>query len=295
MRVELTIARREFRGDKRLFAMSALTAAMAAALLSATLSLADLFQGAFERESRALLGGDVALRLSQREFNSDEVEWLRNKHAQKPRASTAARALAAAKRQTRASPGLSPSTNITPSPGKSVCGDQAYSHNLIAGKNLDGTWPALVAPGLMEVLEIEVGDDFSVAGLNLKAAAVFVREPDPDRRLWFGAPLVMVSDDAMRESGLLGPGGVVERHLRALIPENETPHEWRERLDEAFPDHDWRARTPDQAAGGARRFIERMQKFSGAGVACRDAGCRRRRRRRGFGVSARPNARRRGF
>ena len=259
MRIELTIARREFRGDKRLFAMSALTAAMAAALLSATLSLADVFHGAFERESRALLGGDVALRLSQREFNADEIAWLQN-NTRKTSRVNAARALAAANDNARLARLKSVDQNY-PLAGKVHLRNQAYSHSIIAEKNPDGTWPALVASGLMEVLEIEVGDDFSVAGLKLKAAAAFVREPDPDRRLWFGAPLVMISDDAMRESGLLGPGGVVERHLRANIPENETPKEWRDRLNAAFPDHDWRARTPDQAAGGARRFIERMQKF----------------------------------
>ena len=259
MRVELTIARREFRGDKRLFAMSALTAAMASALLAATLSLADVFQGAFNRESRALLGGDAAIRLSQRDFKPEELQWLQDNSRKMSRVN-AARVLAAAENNAHLARVKSVDQNY-PLAGKVELRNGEYNPAMLAEKDPDGKWPAIVAPALLDLLEIQEDGLFSAAGLNLRVAGVLSREPDPDRRVWFGAPSVLIANQAMRESGLLGPGGVVERNARVLLPENETAENWRERLDQAFPENDWRARTPEQAAGGARRFVERMRKF----------------------------------
>ena len=259
MRIELTIARREFRGDKRLFAMSALTAAMAAALLAATLSLADVFSGAFNREARALLGGDAAVRLSQRDFTPDELQWLQD-NSRKMSRINAARVLAAADNNAHLARVKSVDQNY-PLAGKVGLQNGEYESGLLAEKNSDGTWPAVVAPELLELLEVGEGESFSAAGLNLRIVGVLTREPDPDRRMFLGAPSVLVAAGAMRESGLLGPGGVVERSARVLLSENETGEEWRTRLNAAFPEHDWRARIPEEAAGAARRFVERMRKF----------------------------------
>ena len=259
MRIEFTIARREFRGDKGLFAMSALTAAMAAALLAATLSLADLFQNAFDREARALLGGDVAVRLSQRDFKDNEVLWLENNSRKISRVNTA-RVLAAANNNARLA-GLRAVDQNYPLAGAVEMEGGEYSPDILFAQNDDGTWPAIAAPALLKLLGLQSGDVFSAAGITLRIADILVRNPDPDRRMWFGTPSVLISNDAMRASGLLGPGGIVERNIRVLLSENESPKEWRERLNAEFPEHDWRARTPDEAAGGARRFIERMRKF----------------------------------
>lgn len=263
MRVELIIARREFRGDKRLFAMSALTAAMAAALLAATLSLADLFQGAFSREARGLLGGDAALRLQQRDFRPDELQWLRGNSRQLSRVDSA-RVLAAANDNAHLSRVKAVDQHY-PLAGVLELENGQYSPDLLSARpsdsGADGAWPALVAPSLLELLEVSPGDSFAAAGLQLKIVGVVAREPDPDRRMWLGAPSILISPAAMQASGLLGPGAVVERHARLLLPPDESFESWRERLNEQFPDNDWRVRGPEDAAGGVRRFIERMRKF----------------------------------
>ena len=260
MRVEMIIARRELRGDKRLFAMSALTTAMAAALLSATLSLADFFRDSFNREARALLGGDAAVRILSRDFSENELAWLRENSAQLSRVNVA-RVLASAEADARLASLKSVDAHY-PLAGKVEMSRGAFSPGALSGgRNDNGEWPAIVAPGLLELLEVPDGGSFSAAGLTLRIVGVMTREPDPDRRMWVGAPSVLISDAAMAASGLLGPGGVVERHARVLLRGNESADEWRSRLEAAFPNNDWRARTPEQAAGGARRFVERMRKF----------------------------------
>ena len=72
------VVRAELRGKKELFALAAAAMGFAAAVLALVLSLADSFEISFNQSARELLGGDMSVRLTQRDFAPKEMQWLRD-------------------------------------------------------------------------------------------------------------------------------------------------------------------------------------------------------------------------
>ena len=77
MSSERRLLRCELRGEKKLYGLAALTVAFATAALALALALGDTFEKSFAASAKTLLGGDVSVRLRQRDFLPEEQEWLR--------------------------------------------------------------------------------------------------------------------------------------------------------------------------------------------------------------------------
>ena len=257
--------RRELRGEKGLFIFAALTMMVATAALTLVLSLAHSFEVSMEKQSRALLGGDVNLRLSQREFTSEELEWLRENSAATSEM-RAVRALAAVGELTQlvrikgvdeAYPLFGELPLETP-----PAPDKSPTQPLFADAgSADGSYPAYIGHNLAALLELKVGDQFTGGGLTLRVENIALAEPDPDPRLWAGAPLVLVAKRALETETFMRPGALVGRHVRVVLPAGETLAAWEQRLDDAFPDAGWRVRTPENAQGGVQRVVKRVRDF----------------------------------
>lgn len=261
MSAAVTLFCRELRGEKWLFVFAAATMMLATAALTLVLSLSHSFETSIKRQANALLGGDADLRLSQREFSGEERDWLQqNSSATSEIRISRALALAGERTQLVRVKGVD---NRYPLFGALALQAPAPAQPTAPLFEDDGAppHPAYIAKNLALLLEIGVGDIFTAAGLTLQVKNLLLGEPDPDPRLWAGAPLVLVAKSALEGKTFMRPGALVARHTRIVLPPGETLAAWQQRLDAAFPDAGWRVRTPENSQGTVRRVATRVRDF----------------------------------
>ena len=291
------ILRCELRGEKRLFLLSALTTVVAVAALALVLAVGDSFNRSFADSAKALLGGDLAVRLSQRDFADNEIEWMRDNSARISKVRIAG-ALAVAGQRTHLvriksvdaayplygaliledesvdadavydalsstsstrSPSTLSTTSSTTSSTSTSTSSTTTSPSTTSPTDSPAPLPALISKELATLLTLQVGARFDAGGLSLQVAGIILKEPDPDSRIWMSAALVLVGDDAI--AALTAPGMLGRSVVRVQLRDGDTPQTWRARLDAAFPAADWRVREATSAMRGLRRFVERMRDF----------------------------------
>ena len=262
MHAENTILKSELRGEKRLYGLAALTTAFAAAALTLVLGVGDSFERTFAASAKVLLGGDVEVRLRQRDFLPQEVEYL----GQNSRAVSFIRVagvLAVAGEQNQMAR-LKTADAAYPLYGKLQLKDgdaDATRALLLADADANGIYSAAVASELLELLSLQLGDTFTAAGLTLRVVHIITAEPDPDARMWMATPLILIGESALAGKQHAAPGMLSSRYARVLLPQNETAESWSEKLAAAFPNADWRVRPAAQAMPSLRRFVEQMRDF----------------------------------
>ena len=260
MRAEFFLLRAELRGEKRLYFMAALTAAFATAALTLALAVGDTFERSFAASAKNLLGGDVALRLRQRGFLPEELQWLRENSSAISAVRTAP--VLAFSGEYNQMVRLKIADNAYPLYGRLELqnGEDGALHKILsADADEDGAYPVAVADDVPELLGIKTGDTFTAAGITLRIAEIITQEPDPDSRLWMATPLVLAGGGV---GAALSSGDLLSEHrIRARLPAGEGEEEWKARLKSAFPGADWRVRGAQRAAPGLRRFVERMRRF----------------------------------
>jgi putative ABC transport system permease protein len=126
---------------------------------------------------------------------------------------------------------------------------------------------AIVEPSLLVQTGADVGDVLSLGDRDFKIADVLVREPD---RLSAGrflvGPRVLVSMDALAETGLLQLGSLVDYRYR-LRYADETPSRVLETVQGLRPDAGWELETPEDAGDRVLRVVNRTATFAGiAGI-----------------------------
>ncbi len=262
MSAESLILRGELRGEKKLYILAALTTAFATAALTLVLSIGDTFERSFASSAKTLLGGDISVRLRQRDFTADELKWLRENSLNSSLIRTAG--VLAISGDNSQMTRVKAADSAYPLYGELRLqnGDANDLQNLLnASSDESGIYPAAVDGGLLELLNLSIGDTFQAVGLTLRIADIVTQEPDPDERVWMSAPLILTGSRAADDGHLSGSGMLSSRYVRILLPENETTEEWQKRLSTAFPAADWQVRKSQRSLPGLRRFVSRMRNF----------------------------------
>ena len=259
MNLPISIIRSELRGKKNLFFLASLAMAMAATALTLVLSLNDSFEYSLARSAQTLLGGDASVRLSQRDFNDEELRWL-EKNSTRLSRQFSARMLAVAGDKTYLAR-LRAVDNAYPLFGVLHLNSGRTAAQALSAEIKNGVYPALVAKELLTLLDINIGDQFTLGELNLRVVDVVDKEPDPNFRLWLGAPLVMVPAAALANNELNQFGALLDRYVRVDLGTTEEPAAWRERLLDVFPDAGWSIETANSAAPSLRRLVGNIHNF----------------------------------
>ena len=126
-----------------------------------------------------------------------------------------------------------------------------------------GAWGALVDPALADRLGLEAGSVLAIGEAAFEVRGVIEREPD---RASSGGPFgfwprVLVSLDALADSGLLREGSLVYHQYTVRLPEGARAQAVREDLAERLRDGGWEVRTFEDAAPGIQRMVERLGSF----------------------------------
>ncbi|MDH3371784.1 MAG: ABC transporter permease [Gammaproteobacteria bacterium] len=121
----------------------------------------------------------------------------------------------------------------------------------------DGHWGIALDPVLTENLGLTVGDEVYVGSLAMRVRALVLQQPDRALNAeWRGAP-VLLSDAALRETGLVQAGSVVDYdyRVRTSLPTND----WRRQFYAAFPGEAWEVRSFESRG---RRIAERLDQLA---------------------------------
>jgi putative ABC transport system permease protein len=257
--IALRLARRELRGGLRGFRIFLACLTLGVAAIATVQSLSGGILDGLRADGRAILGGDVALRLLYQPATPDQVAYL----------DAAGRVSVSA--ETRAMARTDDAGNVTLVELKAV--DDVYplygALTLADGGTLDaalarrdGLWGAVVEELVLQRLGLSVGDSVQVGEQRFAIRGVIAREPD---RIGGGGfslgPRLMIDRAALADTQLVQPGSMIYWNYRIALPPGTDPAVWQDELKQAFPDAGWRVRDYTNAAPQIERFIGRMTLF----------------------------------
>ena len=126
------------------------------------------------------------------------------------------------------------------------------------------TYGAAVDPALFIRLDLKPGDKITLGAATIELRAALQTEPDKlAGGIGFG-PRVLMSEAALRATGLIQPGSLVRWHYRLRLPDNASDGAVTAVVEQAktqLPDAGWEIRTRTNASPALQRTIERFTQF----------------------------------
>ncbi len=257
----LRLALRELRGGLRGFGIFLACIALGVAAIASVSSLSRALTEGISREGRRILGGDMAFSLIQREASAPERAFLDSKGKVSVIASMRAMAVAGDKGS-----GLVEMKAVDadyPTVGTLETDPQLPPAELFAERN--GAFGAVVDPALLARLDLKVGDRVTVGAANVELRASLVTEPDQIADgIGFG-PRLLISQEALKATGLVQPGSLVRWTYRLTLPQALNTEEGLTQVEaeasRVLPEAGWRVRTRLNADPRFAKNIERFTQF----------------------------------
>ena len=176
-------------------------------------SLAASLADGLAREGRVILGGDLAFTLIQREAAPNERAFL-DAHGKTSSAATL-RAMARTAGGQATLVEMKAVDAAYPLFGQTLLDPPGTLAEALAQR--DGVFGAVADPTLMARLELKPGARLTVGNAIVEIRAALTSEPDKlAGGIGFG-PRLLVSQDALRATGLLQPGSLVRWHYRLRL------------------------------------------------------------------------------
>ena len=256
----LRLARRELRGGTRGFRVFIACLALGVGAIAGVGTLSEAVVAGLRADGRAILGGDVELRLHNRSPSPDHKTYLReNAAALSEAVSMRAMARPEPANGRRSLVELKAVDALYPMVGGLVLDPPLALGEALALKR--GAWGAVADAHLLRRLGIGLGEHVRVGEATFQVRATIVKEPDRVASVFSLGPRFMIGTAALTETRLLRPGSNFHHHTRLMLPPGAEPKTWIEDLKQAFPKAGWRIHGVDEAAPGVSRFIERMTLF----------------------------------
>jgi putative ABC transport system permease protein len=257
----LRFALRELRGGLRGFGVFIACIALGVMAIAGVGSVAASLNDGIASAGRVILGGDIAFSLIQREANAAERAFLDAHGTVSVAASLRAMA--------RTGDGRSTLVEIKAVDANyplfgSVVTDPAMPLSALFAQN-DGAFGAAVDPALLARLDLKTGDRITLGNATVELRAALTGEPD---KLAGGiglGPRVLMSETALRATGLLQPGSLVRWQYRLRLPaggsSDSAVASLQKQAQSAFPDAGWEIRTRSKASPQLERNVERFSQF----------------------------------
>ena len=267
MALGLRLAGRELRGGFGAggFRIFLACLALGVAAIAGVGSLSEAVTAGLAAQGRALLGGDVELRLSMRPASADERAYL----DASARLSEVV-AMHAMARPDVVGAGGGGAGRPTFVHLKAV--DGAYPLfgaallepplTLAAALGMRGGVPGAVAEAtLIRRLGLAIGDRLRVGEATFELRAVLAREPDRVAGgIGFG-PRLMIAAGQIAATGLVREGSLVRYHYRVALDPGIDRAAWVEALRADRPAAGWRVRDASDPQPTVKRFVDRLAIF----------------------------------
>ena len=242
--LSLRFALRELRGGLKGFYIFLACLALGVTAIAGVGSVSRSLNEGISQGGTTILGGDIAVELVHREAEAAERAYIDSLGEVELKAVDAAYPLTG-RVETESGADFAPL--------------------LQRAADADGLWGALAVPELLARLDLEVGDTLKLGNLTFQIRDTLTVEPDRLATGFGFGPRLMISAPALRESGLIQPGSLMDWVYRVNLPANANSDADMERIaveaDEKFPLAGWDIDTRNNASPGLRRNIERFAQF----------------------------------
>lgn len=262
LRLAFALARRELRQGLSGFRIFLACLVLGVASIATVGSLSAALLEGLSIEGQRLLGGDVELRLVHREMTNEELAWLRSQGKVSMIAELRAMAVTL-DGAARSNIELKAVDRFYPLYGVADVSPRQPLGELF--QNREGVFGAAVDARLLTKLGLKRGDIVQIGNARFRLRALVRQEPDRIAGGFSTGPRVLISEFALRATGLVQPGSLINFSYRVALPEALTSREGVSRfiayVKTTFPDKDWQVRDRWNAAVGVRRFIEQVAAF----------------------------------
>lgn len=261
LRLSARFALRELRGGLHGFYVFIACIALGSLAIAGVGSIAASLADGLAREGRVILGGDLAFTLIQREATSQELSFL-NARGETSGVATM-RAMARTQSGQAALVELKAVDGAYPLYGQAVLDPPMPLGETLAIH--DGVFGAAADPTLMARLGIKPGARLMIGDAAIEIRAALTGEPDKlAAGIGFG-PRLLVSQDALRSTGLLQPGSLVRWHYRLRLPANNSSDDDAKAVAAQaraqLPEAGWDIRSRSNASPQLERNVERFTQF----------------------------------
>lgn len=249
----LTFAFREIRFAFKQFRIFMACLFLGTAIIAGVGSLNSNINTALYEDARILIGGDVELRLVQRQLTNEERNYI------------GVRAIISNMITLRAMAHVKNDSTLVEL--KAV--DRKYP--LYGGFTVEGSpglhqiggqWGIALSDALARRLSLKTGDDLKIGALNYNVRGIITNEPDGNNQGFRLAPGAIVALKSLRETKLIQPGSLVNYYYRLKLPKTSDVNIFRNELTEAFADAKWQLRDTSNGGGGQiKRFVDNMGQF----------------------------------
>jgi putative ABC transport system permease protein len=254
-------ALRELRGGIRGFYVFIGCIALGVMAVAGIGSIAESLTGGLAREGRSILGGDIAFSLSQREIAAPERAYLEQRG--KVSLSATMRAMARSETGNTALVEMKSADAAYPLYGSLALDPMMPVADALAERN--GVFGAAAEPALLSRLDLKPGARISVGNAQIEIRAAITTEPD---RLAGGigfGPRLLVSDAALRATGLVQPGSLIRYHYRVRLPDNAASDAavtaFVSEAEKTWPEEGWEIRSRSNASPQLERNVERFTQY----------------------------------
>ena len=257
----LRFAWRELRGGLRGFGVFVACIALGVMAIAGVGSVAKSLSDGLSSAGRVILGGDLAFSLVQREASAEEKAFL-GAHG---RVSVAATLPTMA----RTGDGRAALVEVKavddayPLFG-AVATNPALPLSALFARQGDA-FGAAVDPALLSRLDFRPGDRITIGSTAIELRAVLSGEPD---KLAGGiglGPRILLSEEALRASGLLQPGSIVRWQYRLRLPDGNASDSAVASIEKearsAQQNAGWEIRTRSKASPQLERNVERFSQY----------------------------------
>jgi putative ABC transport system permease protein len=255
----LQFALRELRSGLRGFFVFIACIALGVMAIAGVGSFSRSLSDGLAREGRMILGGDLAFSLIQREATTEERAFL----DQRGKVSVAAtmRAMARTPDGRSALVEIKAVDTVYPLYGAVELARDLPLAAMLAQRN--GVYGAAVDATLLTRLDLAPGARLTIGAATIELAAALKAEPDKlTNGIAFG-PRLIISEAALRATGLLQPGSLVRWNYRLRLPDDSdsTVAAVVAAAQAQMPDAGWEIRTRSNASPALERNVERFTQY----------------------------------
>jgi putative ABC transport system permease protein len=255
----LRYAWRELRGGLHGFRVFVACIALGVMAVAGVGSFSRSLTDGLSREGRVILGGDLAFSLIQREASAEERSFLATRGRLSAAATMRAMARTADARQTLVE--LKAVDAAYPLYGAAALEPEGTLPQTLAER--DGAYGAAVDAILLARLNLALGARLTIGSATFTIAAVLKTEPDKlAGGIGFG-PRVLISEAALRATGLVQPGSLVRWHYRLQLPDggDRAVAATIAAAGAQVPNAGWEIRSRNNASPSLERNVERFTQY----------------------------------
>ena len=255
----LRLARRELRGGLKGFRIFLACLMLGVAAIAGVGSVSEAMLQGLRDNGRALLGGDMDLRIVHRRATAEQLGWIAERAEISEVAELRAMVRGTAEEAKRILVELRAVDGLYPLYGAARLAPAGDIQRALA--LTDGAWGAVADRSLLRRLDVGIGDRVQVGETTYQVRAVLEHEPDRTSAGLQLGPTFMVARDSLAATGLEQPGSLIHYHYRLRLPAALDAIDFRAEMTETFPQAGWRIRDTREAAPGLQRFIVRLTQF----------------------------------